>query len=54
MNEVLKQIKKKELKPLYFLHGDEQFFIEEVVDRIQERFPNMKKDLMSFCYLVKN
>ncbi len=54
MNEVLKQIKKKELKPLYFLHGDEQFFIEEVVDRIQElAIPEHEKGFNEFLLFGK-
>lgn len=35
MSEILKSIKKDLIKPLYFLHGEEQFYIEQIADKIQ-------------------
>ena len=35
MSEILKSIKKDSLKPLYFLHGEEPFHIDQIVDKIQ-------------------
>lgn len=54
MNEVLKQIKKKDLKPLYFLHGEEQYFIEEVVEKIQDlAIPEHEKGFNEFLLFGK-
>lgn len=36
MSEILKSIKKDTLKPLYFLHGEEQFYIEQIAEKIQK------------------
>jgi DNA polymerase-3 subunit delta len=35
MSEILKSIKKDSIKPLYFLHGEESFHIEQIADKIQ-------------------
>ncbi|AFK05302.1 DNA polymerase III, delta subunit [Emticicia oligotrophica DSM 17448] len=35
MIEILKSIKKDSIRPLYFLHGEEVFYIEQVVEKIQ-------------------
>ncbi|CAH0994966.1 putative protein YqeN [Emticicia aquatica] len=35
MSEILKSIKKDSIKSLYLLHGEEQFHIEQIVDKIQ-------------------
>ena len=35
MSEILKSIKKGSIKPLYFLHGEEPFHIEQIADKIQ-------------------
>ena len=35
MSEILKSIKKDSIKPLYFLHGEEPFHIEQIADKIQ-------------------
>jgi DNA polymerase-3 subunit delta len=35
MSEILKSIKKDSIKPLYFLHGEEQFHIEQIIEKIQ-------------------
>ena len=35
MSEILKSIKKDAIKPLYFLYGEEQFHIEQVVEKVQ-------------------
>jgi DNA polymerase-3 subunit delta len=34
--DIIKNLKKDTLKPLYFLHGEEPYFIEKIADRIQE------------------
>jgi len=33
---IIKALKKKEYAPIYFLHGDESYFIDEVVDYIEK------------------
>ncbi len=35
MSEILKLIKKDSIKPVYFLHGEEPFYIEQIADKIQ-------------------
>ena len=34
--EVFKEVKKKHFQPIYLLHGDEPYFIDKVVDFIEE------------------
>ena len=34
---VLKEIKAKKYKPVYFLHGDEPFYIDSIADALEER-----------------
>jgi len=34
-NKILQQLKKKEYKPIYFLHGNESYFIDQVADYIE-------------------
>jgi len=34
--EILKSLKNKEFKPVYFLYGDESFFIDEISDYIEQ------------------
>ena len=35
MSEILKSLKKDSIKPIYFLHGEEPFHIEQIADKIQ-------------------
>jgi DNA polymerase III subunit delta len=35
MSEILKSIKKESIKPIYFLHGEEPYHIEQIADKIQ-------------------
>jgi DNA polymerase III subunit delta len=38
--EVIKQIKKKEYRPIYFLHGEEAFFLDKISDCIEHNILN--------------
>lgn len=35
-NQILQQLKKKEYQPIYFLHGNESYFIDQVSDYIED------------------
>jgi len=35
-DKIIESIKKKEFSPVYFLHGEESFFIDAIVDEIQD------------------
>ncbi|MBS7563632.1 DNA polymerase III subunit delta [Mucilaginibacter sp. Bleaf8] len=39
-NEILKDLKSRKFKPLYLLHGDEPYFIDEVSDYIEDKVLN--------------
>ncbi|SHJ09098.1 DNA polymerase III, delta subunit [Cruoricaptor ignavus] len=41
---LLKNIKNKELLPLYFLHGEEPFFIDQVTDALEQILPEEERD----------
>jgi DNA polymerase-3 subunit delta len=34
---ILKEIKGKKYKPLYFLHGDEPYYIDSIADELEKR-----------------
>ena len=38
--EILKSLKQKQYKPLYFLHGDEAYFIDVISDYIENEVLN--------------
>lgn len=41
---LLKNIKNKKLLPLYFLHGEEPFFIDQVTDALEQILPEEERD----------
>jgi len=55
MSEILKSIKKDTIKPLYFLHGEEPFHIEQVIDKIQRlAIPAHEKGFNEFVLFGKD
>ncbi|MFD2520316.1 DNA polymerase III subunit delta [Emticicia soli] len=55
MSEILKSIKKDSIKPLYFLHGEEPFHIEQIVDKIQRlAIPAQEKGFNEFVLFGKD
>lgn len=55
MSEILKSIKKDTIKPLYFLHGEEPFHIEQVIDKIQSlAIPVHEKGFNEFVLFGKD
>ena len=55
MAEILKSIKKDTLKPLYFLHGEEPFHIEQIIDKIQQlAIPVHEKGFNEFVLFGKD
>lgn len=55
MAEILKSIKKDTLKPLYFLHGEEPFHIEQMIDKIQQlAIPTHEKGFNEFVLFGKD
>ena len=55
MSEILKSIKKDSLNPLYFLHGEEQFHIEQIVDKVQDlAIPVHEKGFNEFILFGKD
>ena len=54
MSEILKTLKKDSIKPLYFLHGEEQFHIEQIADKIQQlAIPAPEKGFNEFVLFGK-
>lgn len=54
MLEILKSIKKDSIKPLYFLHGEEPFHIEQIIDKIQHlAIPSHEKGFNEFVLFGK-
>ncbi len=54
MSEILKTLKKETIKPLYFLHGEEQFHIEQIADKIQQlAIPAPEKGFNEFVLFGK-
>ena len=41
--EVLKDIKQKKLAPIYLLHGDEPYLIDQLVDAFESKGSAVKK-----------
>jgi DNA polymerase-3 subunit delta len=55
MSEILKSIKKDSIKPLYFLHGEEPFHIEQIIDKIQNlAIPAHEKGFNEFVLFGKD
>jgi DNA polymerase-3 subunit delta len=55
MSETLKSIKKDAIKPLYFLHGEEPFHIEQIIDKIQHlAIPANEKGFNEFILFGKD
>ncbi|MBA4853393.1 DNA polymerase III subunit delta [Emticicia sp. BO119] len=55
MIEILKSIKKDSLKPLYFLHGDEPFHTEQIIEKIQHlAIPAHEKGFNEFVLFGKD
>jgi len=55
INDILKGIKKDSLKPIYFLHGDEPYFIEAIADKIQDiAIPVHEKGFNEFLLFGKD
>ncbi|MFY7910882.1 MAG: DNA polymerase III subunit delta [Emticicia sp.] len=55
MSDILKSIKKDSIKPLYFLHGEEQFHIEQIVEKIQNlAIPAHEKGFNEFILFGKD
>lgn len=55
MSDILKSIKKDSIKPLYFLHGEEQFYIEQIVEKIQSlAIPVHEKSFNEFVLFGKD
>lgn len=55
MSEILKSIKKDAIKPLYFLHGEEPFHIEQIIDKIQHlAIPAHEKGFNEFVLFGKD
>jgi DNA polymerase-3 subunit delta len=55
MLEILKSIKKDSIKPLYFLHGEEPFHIEQIIDKIQHlAIPVHEKGFNEFVLFGKD
>lgn len=55
MSELLKSIKKDVIKPLYFLHGEEPFHIEQIIDKIQHlAIPAHEKGFNEFVLFGKD
>ena len=55
LNEILKSTKKDSLKPVYFLHGEEPFSIEQIADKIQEiTIPVHEKSFNEFLFFGKD
>ncbi|RYU97243.1 DNA polymerase III subunit delta [Emticicia agri] len=55
MSELLKSIKKDSIKPLYFLHGEEPFHIEQVIEKIQQlAIPTHEKGFNEFILFGKD
>ena len=54
MSEILKSIKKDAIKALYFLHGEEPFHIEQIIDKIQKlAIPEHEKGFNEFVLFGK-
>jgi DNA polymerase III subunit delta len=54
MSEILKSIKKDSIKPLYFLHGEEPFHIEQIADKVQSlAIPSHEKGFNEFVLFGK-
>lgn len=52
---VLKEIKAKKYKPLYFLHGDESFHIETIAEELEKRIvPESEKGFNQFVLYGKD
>lgn len=55
MSEILKSIKKDAIRALYFLHGEEPFHIEQIVDKIQKlAIPEHEKGFNEFVLFGKD
>ncbi|PLK43577.1 DNA polymerase III subunit delta [Emticicia sp. TH156] len=55
MSEILKSIKKDTIKALYFLHGEEPFHIEQIVEKIQSlAIPEHEKGFNEFVLFGKD
>ncbi|GAB3506812.1 DNA polymerase III subunit delta [Emticicia fontis] len=55
MSEILKSIKKDAIKQLYFLHGEEPFHIEQIIDKIQHlAIPAHEKGFNEFVLFGKD
>ncbi len=55
MSEILKAIKKDAIKPLYFLHGEEPFHIEQIIEKIQRvAIPAHEKGFNEFVLFGKD
>jgi DNA polymerase-3 subunit delta len=51
----LKEIKSKKYKPLYFLHGDEPFFIDNIAEELEKRIvPESEKGFNQFVLYGKD
>jgi len=52
--EVLKDIKQKKLAPIYLLHGDEPYLIDQLVDAFEkEVLPEDQQSFNQFVLLEK-
>ncbi|WP_128543440.1 DNA polymerase III subunit delta [Larkinella soli] len=55
IEQVLKSIRKKELQPLYFLHGEEPYYIETIADEIEKvAVPAQEKGFNQFMVFGKD
>jgi DNA polymerase III subunit delta len=53
--QALKDIKQKKIQPLYFIHGDEPYYIEKLADELERVVvPESEKDLNQFVLFGKD
>lgn len=49
--EVIQQLKKKEFRPVYFLHGDESYYIDALVEYFEEKVMNESEKAFNYTVL---
>ena len=47
---VLKEIRSKKFRPIYFLHGDEPYYIDSIAEELEKRIvPESEKGWETLC-----
>ncbi|TAG75249.1 MAG: DNA polymerase III subunit delta, partial [Runella slithyformis] len=53
--QALKEIRQKKIQPLYFIHGDEPFYIEQLADALEKAVvPESEKSFNQFVVFGKD